>query len=410
MPALRRTRRIGSAAAAAAALLAAVATTTTPAHAASPAYPVLAGVNTVTTSTSGVVTVQMTQAATVDTKGEGIIISSDGSPPSDQSSGPTTGITGDGRLISMVLEQNGVTVFDDFWTRGCPTAGCSTDDFGGWPEPRTKRGRLQPGLYHLYVTTDGAPVTATLVLKGLSGTSNLSVAPIGGATITPYAQLVPSTGVADPPAYSGAASGTIGPHGGFLLGIFDVTTASFEGDYARSCVAPGTPPAAWAPGCDSSPDQNTLFALISPNTCVPALSCDPMATPYYATTPTSGWGDFDHRPVGPGAAGTWSQGGYLYGVAVPTEENGEGLWLSYVDMPASGATQGVTSAPPSTPPSPTATPTPTPTTPSVSLPNTGRPASADVGAGVLAFLVVTLLGTAVRRGRAGRPGQERRTK
>jgi hypothetical protein len=350
------------------------------------AYPELAGVTTVHTSTSGVATVRLSQQVT-------IVVGKHQFGPAGNS------VVGDGRITAMFLEHNGHIVMGFIHVRPCATAGCSDRGFG-FPWFVSSR-TLAPGLYHLYVVADGAPVTATLSLDGLPGTTTIPVAPDQGISVQPFTPLLPSTGVADPALYSANAGGTIGAQGGLLLNSTWIDTASYVADYDDFCAAPGAPPPVYAAGCDLPSDPATVARQIVPYaTCDPTSFCDPGFT---ADAALFGMGSFMAvlaMTAGPDAAGPWSQGRFFEGAAVLTGEGGNGLWLSFApqERDASGAPAVRVEAPaPSA--SPTASPAAQPAAapPAIGLPDTA--VSAGPGAPVTVVAVAALLLVARRRGR-----------
>jgi hypothetical protein len=385
MRGLRRIRSIGIAAAAATAVFSGVATAV-PGHvAAAQPYQVLAGVTTVQTSTSGVATVNLPQPATFHfSKGH---------------FGPGgTGVYGDGRIIAMVLEHNGRALARYFRLSDCGSPACSGDFSFGFSVVTARK--LDPGLYHIYVATDGAPVTAVLELDGVSGTSNVTVAPSPAITVKTLAPLIPSTGVVDPGLYSASGSEDIGANGGVVFNTLLVTTTSVVGGYEGVCLGEGAPPPAYPGSCTFPPQREDIANPFL--TCDPTGYCDPGQTMDLATQglPFPIF-DFDGADVLPGHANTWGQGGYLEGAMLYSSEASTGLWISFVPQEAAQVASATTSPSPTPSTSPSATPTPTPTptpivVPPVNLPNTGGPDSASAGAGVLAFALIGM-GAALRR-------------
>lgn len=408
MPTRKRTWRAG-AAILVTGTTAVVALATSSGHAAAAdAYPALAGITTITTSTSGVATVQLKQAATINL-GFTFRFGPDG--PSKGADGTTrTSIEGNGRILALALEQNGRAIFDEIAVSDCTTAGCQGDQFG-FPDVVPRYRKLNPGVYNLYVVADGAPVTATLSLSGIAGSSTVALTPLSGVVEETMPQLIPSTGVADPPLFSSGDQQNVGDLGGIMVGNYVVTSASFAAAYFDACAAQGAPPPVYVAGCDLPPDQKTVDDDQYPVTfCDPRFFCDTIGTEAAATSPfTWWWGRIMH--VHPGHSGEWGQGGYFEGAAVLTSDAGAGMWLPFVPAAApAGSTQQNAPAPtPSASPSPTATATPTPTpTPAsgvqgaaTNLPNTGRSDDGMTAGGLLAGAMLAF-GTAWRVSRRRR--------
>jgi hypothetical protein len=355
-------------------LAAALAGTTLSAVAVDDTHPRLGAVTTVTTSTSAAATVYLDTPATMTLS---------------KAFGPS--IHGNGRAIGVFLEQKGHTVLGLFLSRDCGTPGCKGSfAFGSFWGPNKKHPML-PGLYHLYVVADGAPVTAVIYLDGPTGNATVPVIPYSGVSVSSFASMLPSTGPTGPGLYSGAASGSIGPNGGLLLSGIWLDAASYVVAYFDSCISPGGAPPAYVAGCDYPPGTTTIEGLQYPFlTCDPRFFCDPGFTVDAAAT-GMGIAGFVQDEIGPGYGGTWTQGGYFDGVAVLTSELGNGVWVSY--LPPEPAVQPAAATPAA---SPSASPSPTPTAApaTIGLPNTasatGIPLAAlllPVAAGVARRLV-----------------------
>jgi len=379
MPRGKGIRRAGVTAVSAVAVLS-MAWSAAPLRASAAAYPALAGVNTVTTTTSGFATVQLLQPARVGF--------SHFFGPQDGPAG--TGIQGPGRIIAMVLEQDGRAVMEALQISDCGTAACQGNGSFEFIETFTRHGQLNPGVYHLYVVADGGPVRATLSLQGIPGATTVSLTPSPDIVEQSLTPMTPSTGVADPPAYSAGGSGTIGAAGGLMFNSLALQVASFEGGYFGSCGGQGAAPPAYIAGCDYPPDANTVSDLASPFLiCDPTGFCDPGYTIDAATQPSEFFGGGEMF-VDPGQAGTWSQGGYFQGAAVLTSEAATGVWLSYVASPSADVRQASATPGPAQSATPSPTPTPAATVPAnVNLPNTGAPDGASAGAGLLAAVVLS---------------------
>jgi LPXTG-motif cell wall-anchored protein len=367
--------------------------------AAAESYQRLAGVTTVETSTSGVATVELSAPAMLSFGSGGF--------------GPgSTGVYGGGRIIAMVLEQNGRIIFEAVQLRDCGSAGCRRGLGFGFSFGTLRT--LRPGLYHLYVVADGAPVTAVLGFQGLDGSSRVAVAPSSAIVMRDLATLLPSTGTGmDPGVYSVSDSDTIGDQGGLLVSNISVSTSSFVGGYWGACLTQGAPQPAYVANCSVSIDQETRDNLENP-----ALICDPTNEPPLqlpddvinnnipCTDPWTqravtnglpfpfGFGWVAGVPRGQG--GTWGLGGYVDGAMLLKSENAVGLWLSFVpqERTVTVAPPSPATAPPTTPsPQPAATPAPVLT----QLPNTGTGTSAVGAAGGAALLIVGLLRRRRRR-------------
>jgi len=366
------------------ALLLGVGATTTPAKAADP-YPTLRETNVVHTSTSGVATVRLTDPLTIDFKK---LFSA---PPP---------LEGAGRLTAMVLEKGGTPYLAAGLPGDCSAPGCTGS--GSWfAFPRVYKRHLDPGVYHLYVVADGAPVTATLSLPGLGGRTDLTVTPDADIVAHDFAALLPSTGAGmDPAVYTANAGGTIGAQGGMLISQSYITTSNFVGAYYRHCATAGPPPVAYLPGCSLPPGTGTVSELSDPYTaCHLPFGCDPQWASFEAQNGVP-YGDVDLAitRVPAASAGQWSQGVYYQGAAVVTSASSMGVWLSYAaadsaPKPVVMATSSATaSASPSATPTPTpaATPTPAPAT-TIGLPNTSSGASGGPGGALTMAGVAGLL-------------------
>jgi MYXO-CTERM domain-containing protein len=366
------------------------------AAAAPSAYQQLAGVTTVHTATSGVATLELRTAARLaGSKGFGGPFT------------PSTYAHGAGRIAGVVLEQGGSVLAEFFQLRDCTTAGCEDGHFTFSLLSVTNR-VLQPGLYHLYVVADGAPVTAQVSLDGASGSSTVSVTPSSAIAIQALAPLLPSTGVADPGVYSASSAGAIGEQGGIMLNVMALEVQSFVAGAFGGCAAEGAPPPAYIAGCDFPPGADVLQNIFV--VCDPTGFCDPGFTVDSATGQFGFFGGGIYR-IAAGHAGTWGQGGYFDAPSLLTSEAATGLWLSFIPQEQAAAATAPTPAPSA---APAATPSPSPgATPSPpTLPNT----SSTGGSRGAASLAVLLVAVALRRRRVSprrtprsprRPGQRR---
>jgi LPXTG-motif cell wall-anchored protein len=355
--------------------------------AAADAYPALTGVNTITTSTSGVATVELKQPATLSFS-RGFF-------------GPArSGVYGKGRIIAMVLEQGGYALARYFGFSDCGSPGCTGDFSFSWNIITAHK--LQPGLYHIYVATDGAQVTGVLTLDGPTGAADIPVSPSPGIKVETLAPLIPSTGVADPGLYSASGSETIGNDGGVMLNTLDITTDSVLGGYEGMCLARGAAPPAYVGSCSWPPDREDIANPFL--VCDPTGFCDPGVTVDSATQPSQfPWFDVAGADIRPGQADTWGQGNYMEGAMVLGSEASTGLWMSFIpqESPKTASASGTPSAAPAPPP--TATPSPTPTgavQAATNLPNTGRGDDGLASAGLLAGALIafgTALGVSRRR-------------
>lgn len=370
---------------------------TMPAHADSSAYQTLAGVNTINTSTSGVATVRLTQPATFSFK---------------KQLGPGGNyVFGEGRAVGLILEHAGHVDFGRVLLADCNTAGCTGTGhlfltLGFSP-------RLQPGLYHIYVIADGAPVTANLSLDGLPGRTALQLSPSSDITVGSLSSLVPSTPVGTAAAFSAGGSGTVGSNGGLALSFLLMWPSNDVAGYFRACAAQGAAPPVWTPGCDAPQGSSTLdqVTYTGNELAYPYLVCVP---PYCDSQWTLDevqngspwpWLSLAVRRIDADHAGQWGLGSYFYGPAVMSSTTATGVWLSYLPQESdqSAAPQTSTTQSPSTPnpnPPASATPTPTPAATPIGLPNTTGGPGPGTAATIAAFTALLLL--LRRRRRAAR--------
>lgn len=404
MAGIGRARLSGALAGIAAAVLGAVGGAV-PSSAATAPVQTLAGLNVVHTSASGVATVRLAQPAQLEQGGF-------------RPAGPgASGVYGHGRILAMVLEQNGVPLVRYFRISDCVARGCTGRSFElviafG---PST----LQPGLYHLYIAADGAPATGVLALKGLSGTSEIGVAPTSGITVTSLVTQLPSTGTGEDMAYSAADSTQVGPFGGLELSDTPLTVDHYLAGWFGACIGEGSTSSAYVASCSSPADPFFLddvanpYLICDPRWVVfaPAAITDPtgLCQPQWLTdAATSGfppfvmWAGADIRP---GHAASYVLGAYAQGAMTFKSALSAGLWISFLppEQPAKVARTIVPS--PAASPSATSTATPGGGTPAVRLPNTSAGGPGATGAALACGVgaVITLAGRRRRRG-GGKPG------
>jgi hypothetical protein len=140
----------------------------------------------------------------------------------------------------------------------CATPGCvgtyTRDRIGMVSDPAVKGGWtsvLPAGDYLLHVISDGSPVSVTLRLAGLSGTT--SVAPTGPSALavkTLDQKLAAGTPPAQP-VWSAAGTGHLGSHGGVIASNMWFTGKVHAVSDYGDCLYQGEPPF-YAPRCPTA--------------------------------------------------------------------------------------------------------------------------------------------------------------
>jgi len=368
----------------------------------------LAGLNVVHTSASGVATVRLAQPAQLESG-----FSFGPSGPAGPAGPGSSGVYGHGRLLAMVLEQNGFAVARYFRISDCTTRGCAGRSF----ELVIGAGRstLQPGLYHLYVAADGAPVTAILGFKGLPGTAQLSVTPTSAITVKSLSTQVPSTGLGEDVAYSAADSTQVGEFGGVEISGTPLLVDHYAAGWFGACRGEGSTPSAYVASCYAPTDPSFLDGVANP-----FLICDPrwiLFFPSIVTNPTelcqpqwltaaatSGFPPFvigTGADIRPGHATSYVLGAYAEGAMTIRSAASAGLWISFIRPEQSARAIRTTSPSPVASPSATSTAAPGGGTPAIALPNTASGGGAGAAGAALAGLFGVAVALAGRRRRRG---------
>lgn len=202
-----------------------------PAARAQAAVPSLAGVTRIVGSTTSATWVNIPTEARLQWK---------------QGANPDVTIDGGGRMAGIVLSQGDPGDLNRPFVMAarssfCASAGCTSGDshqfvIGEMPTTNDfEWAVLKPGRYLLYLVTDGAPVSVTLKLHGLSGKSKLVPAtPVDAQVNAPREE----TQVMGPgkKAYWFGDSGTIDAEGGLVAGIMSIKADNWmQGSYG-SCL------------------------------------------------------------------------------------------------------------------------------------------------------------------------------
>lgn len=248
-------RRIGSVLLAVLSWVVPVASAAPASAVAMPAVPSLSGVTRITGNTSSVAWVTIPKEARFSWR---------------YGPNPDVTIEGGGRMAGVVIMEPDLE--DDrrrFAMAGrasfCDAPGCTSDDthqfvVGNIPGATDRDWIvLPPGRYLLYLVTDGAPVSVTLRLHGLSGRSKLSPAtPVDAELRAP----TPETEVAGPDkkAYWFGDSGTIDADAGLIAGAISIRAKDWmQGSYGsclqRTLRSPER--AAFSPACPTGTSTRT---------------------------------------------------------------------------------------------------------------------------------------------------------
>jgi hypothetical protein len=139
---------------------------------------------------------------------------------------------------------------------GCPadgpemlTSAFNADDVRYGLNQGDGRTRLPAGRYHLLVVTDGAPVTVTLRLPGLSGRVALRPQAPARTTETTLTWTAPTPPTPVSTRFSGGTRATFDGHTGEVLSMLDVRHDYSVEEESGFCVYDGAAPPAYLRGC-----------------------------------------------------------------------------------------------------------------------------------------------------------------
>ncbi|HVF04156.1 MAG TPA: hypothetical protein VNA20_04895 [Frankiaceae bacterium] len=132
----------------------------------------------------------------------------------------------------------------------CGEPGCATefptfsfDHVWAPGSPDGLSGRLPAGDYRLYVVTDGAPVTFTFRLRGLSGTKRLTPASPARASVVTATPTAAEPALS-PVAFAGGSHRSVGPAGGLNhTSVWKEVPTVAQPSAVGVCEYSGRPPA-----------------------------------------------------------------------------------------------------------------------------------------------------------------------
>ncbi|MHB8509939.1 MAG: hypothetical protein ACYDGR_15050 [Candidatus Dormibacteria bacterium] len=183
-------------------------------------------------------------------------------------------VTGNGRWLGFALRGQDRSLIA--WRSNlCWASGCSppysdeccidfyADPFGSDHiiAPGTSAVDLSAGDYQLYLMADGAPVTVSLPLAGLTGSTHLHprrTTRLDLRTITPTLEEgIPPAGL----AYSGGGTGDLLTDWGFAFGLIALHPTSASNGTVGNCLIQGDAPGqVYTPGCPVSTTPNLITA------------------------------------------------------------------------------------------------------------------------------------------------------
>lgn len=247
------------------------------------ATPALAGVTRITGTTTSVSWVDVPTEARLKIQ---------------QGANPDIVIEGGGRMAGVVLSQGDASDLSRPFLMAarasfCDSAVCAPEDSNQFLiAEMTTQGSdwvvLKPGRYLLYLITDGAPVSVTLRLHGLSGKAKLVPAtPVEAEFGAPTAESqVMAPGKT---AYWFGGSGTIQADGGLVAGIMNIeATQWLQGVYGsclqREVLSPE--PVVYSPLCPGGTAARTSDGGVSPS----PVAREIFETSIWNVTPGGDWG------------------------------------------------------------------------------------------------------------------------
>ncbi|MHB8510529.1 MAG: hypothetical protein ACYDGR_18120, partial [Candidatus Dormibacteria bacterium] len=185
-------------------------------------------------------------------------------------------VSGNGRWPAFALRGRDRSLiawgYNLCWTVACKPSYplYSARDVGTYTEPLGKDYTVSPGTtamdlpagdYQLYLMADGAPVTVSLPLAGLTGSTVLHPrhpTRMDLRTITPtLEQGIPPAGL----AYSGGGTGDLLTDWGFAFGMIALHPTSASNGTVGNCLIQGDAPGqVYTPGCPVSTTPNLITA------------------------------------------------------------------------------------------------------------------------------------------------------
>lgn len=187
---------------------------------------------------------------------------------------PDVSIEGGGRMAGVVLTEPDLADRNRLFMMAgrasfCDSPGCASDDtyqfsVANVPTKTPEWIVIPPGRYLLYVFTDGAPVSVTLRLHGLSGKSKLLP---GTPVDAEFHAPTPETEVVGPEkkTYWFGDSGTIDADAGMIVGAISIQARNWaQGSYGaclqREIRSPE--PVAFSPVCPAGTATRTTDGMV----------------------------------------------------------------------------------------------------------------------------------------------------
>lgn len=194
----------------------------------------------------------------------------------------------------------------------CTAPGCSSpyqpDRIGGLFDPDDEQGfttTLPAGDYLLQVITDGAPVTVTMHLHGLSGATSLVPSGASDLDVKTLEEKFSAGQAPLKPVWTAGGTGRLGTAGGMIAANMWFIGSAHAVSAFGNCVTEGEP-AVYAPECPTSTVSSGFTAL------VPGLDY--------------GWGMYGFTTIW---GGDWTAETWYTAVATVEEAHANALWISF---------------------------------------------------------------------------------